>query len=164
MAKKTFSIGSGVTVTLTDVTGGVQIDVVGAGKDITAIFFDLANDNNLTGYTTAAAILPIGTNTTPLINEVTASQFSTNSISSIGGVNLNPAGGFDAGIEITDNGSCFSSAATIVESLWAYSPWLATSTRGRMCVPKGKFRNAPSDCSGDRNLSAPPTFTFQKKA
>ncbi|XGV98307.1 MAG: Ig-like domain-containing protein [Leptolyngbya sp. BL-A-14] len=118
MASRTFSIGSGIVITLTDVVGGVQIDIAtvssSAGKDITAVFFDLADDSNLSSYIIAPAVLPLTPATPPPPSEVTASQFLKDGVSSIGGVNLNPAGNFDVGVAIADTGSGFIGATSFV--------------------------------------------------
>jgi hypothetical protein len=115
MASKTFSIGFGVTITLTEVAidgnglPGVQIDISGTGQDITAVLFDLADDSDLSSYVITEPVL-----SNSFEYEVTDSDFATDSVDTIGGVNLNPARGFDGGVAIADTGSTFVGATSFV--------------------------------------------------
>jgi len=109
MATITFSIGFGVSVTLTEVSGGVRVDVSGAGKDITAVFFDLNPANNGDSNTLINSYTVSG-------SEVRKFDFEEDRISSINGINLNPAVCFDAGIAIADKGSNSVGATSFVVS------------------------------------------------
>ena len=63
-----------------------------------------------------------------------------------------------APILVPDRNNCFANVFDTpgFESLSGYIPRrLRRSVKKRECVPQSKFRNAPSACGGDRNLSAP---------
>ncbi|HIK19415.1 MAG TPA: hypothetical protein IGS53_29625 [Leptolyngbyaceae cyanobacterium M33_DOE_097] len=109
MATITFSIGFGVSVTLTEVSGGVRVDVSGAGKDITAVFFDLNPANNGDSNTLINSYTVSG-------SEVRQFDFEEDRINTINGINLNPAGGFDAGVAIADTGTSFIGSTSFVIS------------------------------------------------
>lgn len=97
-----FTLDDGADLTfnvlLSEVAGGdIQFDVAvapgGDVADLRGIFFDVANESLLTGFSVA------------LTGGVTDTQFNANSVSNLGnGANMNGAGVFDAGVEIGTSG------------------------------------------------------------